>query len=633
MRLSSLNPLNAVVGLELRAAARRKGTYWLRVGFIAFFVLILTLLLTDSPSQWSHAQAGGHLIERLQQQSRTGQEIFTSFVFYGTIGMGFVGPLLTCSAVGAERLGRTLPVLLATPLSSWQIISGKLLSRMITVGMLMVLAVPVLAMVGMMGGVEPLDMFLAVLLMSSVALGGASLGLFLSTLFSRAYVVILAAYGVLGLLYVGLPIFISILSITGPWGRLGGINPEIILSWHPISGAVQLTQGTDILFAPAVIAPCIMAGTFLIAATLVLRRGERDRVAADAGVASSLHEAPPLALAAAVHPISQGPHAASSSSPPPLSAFNIATAEPINTRRPVLEMATPGVRLDSREVSDRPVMWRETHQSTANRWALWLIVLVPLILLFGMLYSAVARQLWSDAGIQVVFAGFVQTIFAISLCVLSATLVSRERESDTWTLLLATPLSAWQIVSGKLLGLLYRIWPVVAFWALHLLVMLPGAGVSVISMGLSILMLVCLNLPLISFGLWLSLRLNKTTPAVVLALLIPAMWYVLLPLGLMVLGERLDQNDNWGTLGVLWQPYYLQGQMLDRLADFDPSNRFDAWNLPRGIDGRMSELTYAIYVVGVCVVHLAVAAAMLLWIVWRFDRLSGRAQSKIRLTA
>jgi ABC-type transport system involved in multi-copper enzyme maturation permease subunit len=638
MRLSGLNPLNAVVGLELRAAARRKGTYWLRFGFVGVFVIILALMLaSESGLRPTDAQTSGHLIERLQQQSRIGQQIFVSFVFYGTIGMGFIGPLLTCSAVGAERLGRTLPVLLATPLSSWQIISGKLLSRMITIGMLMVLAVPVLAMVGLMGGVEPLDMFLAVLLMTSVALGGASLSLLLSTLFSRAYIVILAAYGFLGLFYVGLPIFLSILSIFGGWGRFGGIDPEFMLSWHPISGAIGLTEDTDILFVPAVLTQWIMAGICLFAATCVLRRGERDRVPADPGVASSLHEAPPLARVVAVvpSPVARSAGVGSSQSPPPLHAAqitsdiapNLALAQPLAARPPVLEMATPGVRLDSREVSDRPVMWRETNQSAAKRWLLRLLVILPLVMLFGMIYSAVGRQLWRDAGVQVVFAGLVQTIFAISVCVLSATLVSRERESDTWTLLLATPLSAWQIVTGKLLGLFHRVWPIVAFWALHLLIMLPGEGVSIVSMGLSILLIICLNAPLISLGLWLSLRVTKTTPAVVMSLIIPVLWYVLLPLGLMVLGERLDHDDNWGKLGVLWQPYFLQGQMLDRLSVFDPSDRFAVWDLPHGIDGRMSELTYVIYVVAVCAIHLAIAGAMLLLIVWRFDQLGGRARS------
>ena len=57
----------------------------------------------------------------------------------------------TATAVSSERLGRTLNVLLATPITAWQIIAGKLASRLLVAITLIGLSLPVLALRGCWG--------------------------------------------------------------------------------------------------------------------------------------------------------------------------------------------------------------------------------------------------------------------------------------------------------------------------------------------------------------------------------------------------------------------------------------------------------------------------------------------------
>src|SRR5206468_10546343 len=130
---------------------------------------------------------------------------FMVFAIVCTITMGLIAPVLTSTAISSERLHKTLPVLLMTPISTWQIIAGKLFSRMFVALTLMGLSLPVLALVRLLGGVELEQMVAVVCIATSFALAGAALGLLLSTLLTRAYATILLAYATLLFLYLFVP--------------------------------------------------------------------------------------------------------------------------------------------------------------------------------------------------------------------------------------------------------------------------------------------------------------------------------------------------------------------------------------------------------------------------------------------
>src|SRR5438477_10025164 len=106
---------------------------------------------------------------------------------FSVIAMGLIGAVLTSTAINSERTHKTLHVLLMTPLTAWQIVSGKLFSRLLTALTLIGLSLPVLALVRLLGGVELAQMFGIICICIVTAMSAAALGLLLSILLQRAY--------------------------------------------------------------------------------------------------------------------------------------------------------------------------------------------------------------------------------------------------------------------------------------------------------------------------------------------------------------------------------------------------------------------------------------------------------------
>ena len=71
--------------------------------------------------------------------------------------MLFITPGLTAGAISTEREKQTLSILLTTSQSSFQIISGKLLSSIAFLLLLIVAGLPIYSLVFLFGGISPMD--------------------------------------------------------------------------------------------------------------------------------------------------------------------------------------------------------------------------------------------------------------------------------------------------------------------------------------------------------------------------------------------------------------------------------------------------------------------------------------------
>jgi hypothetical protein len=121
-----------------------------------------------------------------------------------------------------------------------------------------------------------------------------------------------------------------------------------------------------------------------------------------------------------------------------------------------------------------PVMVKEfrCRRFGSSQWMLRLVALCAVASL-GLTYTSTAGTL--DWGVETI--GGIMVVLQVSLIVLitpslAAGLISGERESGGWTLLQMTPLSSWQIVTGKLLSVLWTL-------ALILTATLPGYAVMI----------------------------------------------------------------------------------------------------------------------------------------------------------
>lgn len=123
---------------------------------------------------------------------------FVLFAFLSFIQLGlvlFTAPGLTAGSISSEREKQTLPILLTTSQSSFQIISGKLLSSVAFLLLLIVAGLPVYSLVFLFGGISPWNFVKILLFLFVTLLAIGSIGVMFSTLIRRTIVSMIATYG------------------------------------------------------------------------------------------------------------------------------------------------------------------------------------------------------------------------------------------------------------------------------------------------------------------------------------------------------------------------------------------------------------------------------------------------------
>jgi ABC-type transport system involved in multi-copper enzyme maturation permease subunit len=607
--LRSISPFGPIFGKELRTTARRKRTYLLRVLYLGSLMLFL-LLAYSTVGIRSYGAMG--VAARQQQQAQLGQIFFAMFAMFGVFAMGMIGPVLTCTAVGSERVGRTLNVLLMTPITSWQIISGKLLSRLWIALTLLGLSLPVLALVRLLGSVELNQMFAVICLCVVTALVTAAIGLFFSTLMNRAYAVIMLSYATQLLLYAFGPMIAGMLlaDSIGPGQQKQFLG--LFMASNPFAQtALMMTPSGLFMQSPHQWLWCVAVQAAL-AALLVLCSAAmlRGRSRRDGGRAHAAQEILPMPPAIAI----AAPASAGALPPPLPGAMEPFSALPAGK--------APRKARPARTVSDNPVLWHEVRRPLmARRWqgVVGALATVGLLLLT---YAAIARSdHLSDPSNQTAFAFIFCGMVTLLTCVLSATAIAQEKESDTWSLLLTTPLPAHAIVLGKLFGVMRRLlWPMLLitghFVLFMLMGVLPPATVLVL-----LWIIVSFNSVWLATGLYLSLRLKKVTFEVILNMLLPLGAYMMVPMILAILQQTLTSGtrpDLFMEWGLIYQPYVYLAYAIEHVQHTHATLWLPVWQ-----EASAAEFFMAVLTIGSAL--LLISVLMLCGLILRFNRIVKRA--------
>lgn len=621
--LSALSPFGPIFGKELRTTARRKRTYFLRVAYLGGLLLLLLLAYTSTRGSQSASVA-----YRQQQQAEMGYAFFCCFSMFCVISMALIGPVLTATAISSERQQKTLHVLLMTPINSWQIISGKLFSRLLAALTLIGLSLPALAVARLLGGVELDQMFAVICLCTVTALSAAAIGLFYSTFMTRAYAVILLSYATLALLYLFVPFIVMAFAMNSTSSRRGG-PPMLVLEfiaaiappWSVgmvISG--QRMFGTTSWITSVVVA-LVLTAVLVMFCGLILRRIARR--AGGANVAAAPPMMPPIFPAANLAaapgtPFPPSPAYPGVLPPPlPLDAFGGAP--------PLPPLAYASVPLPGRIVGDNPVLWRELRRPLMTRR--WQAIAGAIACIVLLIFSYVALVMIEDSalkdpGVQCGYAVVFNAVLMLLACVVSATAIGGEKETDTWTLLLATPLSAGQIIRGKFLGLLRRmLWPfvlIVAHFTLFSLIT-GGKAISPLALLITLWVMFSFNILWVTTGLYLSLRFKRVTTAVIVNLLLPVAAYLLVMALLAIVGNLVDRSDDWVEFVGWYAPY---PYLVSAINGLTRSGYRSLW-LPYNHDPNPTEFCWTVFIVGA--IYMAAAALLLARMVKRFDHIVGRS--------
>ena len=184
------------------------------------------------------------------------------FAFLTFIQLGlvlFITPGLTAGTISGERERQTLPMLLTTSQSSFQIIIGKLLSSVLFLLLLIIAGLPVYSLVFLFGGISPVLLLKSLFFLFVTLLAIGSLGILFSTLIRRTAVSMIVSYGSMLFFTVIVPFFFFIIlqveqftvmdmveSKTYVGYLLAAITPEIffasLLSPEIEAGVYELTQ-------------------------------------------------------------------------------------------------------------------------------------------------------------------------------------------------------------------------------------------------------------------------------------------------------------------------------------------------------------------------------------------------------
>lgn len=520
--------------------SRRRRYYGLRVAFVALFVLFLI-------STWYQVlYLSTSVVDIVARMSQASKSITAFVIWFEFIACQLVAGVMLSTSISDEISSRTLGVLMTTPITSLQIVVGKLFSRLLQVCLLLAVTLPILAAIRVFGGIPWAYLLSSLTLILCRCLLVGSVSLVFSIYARRAYVAILAT----ALTFV----------------LLDGILPGVVaVQFHD-----EMPRWVSMIYLN-----CCNSFTLLGGITEAMFNSRRSLPGA--WLHWVMHDLLLLTL----------------------SAFLIGWAA-LRVRCIGLQMVTGGLasrsrvsaqsggRVRLRPVKGHPVFWKEMRQPLFGRHRRRSIVLLAFILItLALFYTGMIRN--NDIrgghvaiGLILMGAGFLYST------VIPATVISKEKETRTWPILLGTTLTSRQILIGKFWGSLRHSLPAWYLLIGHLVFFMWGRAVHPLSL---FLLLLAISGPVVFLqgtGLFFSARFRRTTTAVVANLLLAAVVWVLLPI---LLGWLLSLLRLSGLR--------LFGGMFEWIINFNPlvqaviilESTTEAWEPSRAIrwpTGRMN---------------------------------------------
>jgi len=480
---------------ELRVSSRRKRNYIMRFAYLVFLTAFLSVIWLDAVD--FTVSSGTHVASRLAQ---AGKQIIVTLVWFQFYATQLVAVVMLSSAISDEIYHRTLGVLMSTPITGFQIVMGKLSSKLLQLILLLGVSLPVLAVVRIFGGV-PWDYIISSLCMTFTTLiFVGSLSLFFSSFSRKTYVVIILTLLAIGFLFG--PPFMLMRSISL---RMLSRNIRLIALYHA-NPYIMLKMNTSIMLDPSLAGRIrfswpIHCVIMLIASAFVL--------------IGCVYRVRRVAIA----------QAAGNRNLP-------ARPRHLNTTKPANKTVTTPTNARIRRVKGPPVVWKELISRISSREKLIVAVIIGLeaAMIVAMYLFPVVANTFGDEETHMLYIWIFMGVGMFSVTVFPSTCITSEKESRTWPLLLTTTLNDWQILFGKFIGVLRRsmfVWLLLfiyvsLFWAFQCVGPLSLINIILIIAGTIVF--------LSGTGFYFSSRLKHTNEAVITNIALVVSIWGLLPL-------------------------------------------------------------------------------------------------------
>jgi len=477
---------------ELRVSSRRKRNYTLRL----IYVILLTFFIT---SVWlSLVKSEGSSV-----YEKSGKTIVTTIVMFQFFATQVIAVIMLSTSISDEIYHRTLGLLMTTPIGSFQIVMGKLFSKLLQ------------------GGV-PWNYVLSSLCITLTAvIFAGSLSLYFSINNRRAYVVIIKTVVTLGVLYFFIPLITTVL-LQPRWlyapvfKNLVTVFPILIAFLH-LNPLGAMSVNTAMMISPSAPKTMVLLAITPTGAsffywplhcTLML-------VASALLIAISVKIVRKVALRQAVGQIESVTNRTRDKKSKKFS------------RRHVKQPELSGV---IRRVTDSPVLWRELRapmiQGAEGRNSIigLVITIIALLITYG-----TCQGVLDEAFTQVGYVMMFTVIGSVFTIVLSAASVTSEKETRSWPILLATSMDDWHILLGKAIGVFRRCLPIWLLMAGHVLLFICLGYIHPIAILHIPIFVTGLVVFLTGTGLYFSARFKRTTSAVIASFGLALVLWIILP--------------------------------------------------------------------------------------------------------
>ena len=265
--LRTAGGIGAVGVKELRGRMRGRRAFAILTGYLillAAFAWMVELMMERSYS----TSFGG---SAAFATAAIGQGIFAGVLMLETLVVVFLATMATAGSISLEREKQTLEMLAATPITSFAIVLGKLLSALIYVWLLIAASIPLTAIVFVFGGVAPDDLVRGYIVLIVTALGFGAFGLFCSSLVKRTQAATaIALFGVLTISMGTLFVIVFWNSLATPVsvrdsGTLKGSPPDVLSYINPFIAQADIAPAEVLCATDSTLnAYCKFRSTFVL---------------------------------------------------------------------------------------------------------------------------------------------------------------------------------------------------------------------------------------------------------------------------------------------------------------------------------------------------------------------------------
>ena len=499
---------------ELRVSSRRKRHYAVRFAYIVLLTVAMVLIWLEEVRYGN----SGRVAYRVSRMARAGMYIVIAIAWFQFVATQIVAGVMLSTAISDELYHKTLGTLMTTPISSFQVVMGKLLSKLLQTLLLIGISFPLLSIVRVFGGIPWSYVVSSLCITMVTVIFVGSLSLFFSIFTRKAYVSLILTILTLAAIFLLTPFMVLLIK---EFANLHISDREFFSVFNHINPYITMAVSTALMANPRSMTGYyynfpLACGTILAASILLnalsvalVRRVALRQATGQTGIFSAR--------------------------PKKRKKTSKENQHDLNTNESSI-----------RRVGRLPVLWKETCSPFYGRHKVLFFIAIALsLLILAVVYAFAAdKNALDDKDFHAVMLTVYFSIAFLFIIILPANCIASEKESRSWHLLLATTLSSRRIVFGKFIGSMKRCLPAMGYIFAHLVIFTIAGLIH--PLGILHILIITFGTCalLVGSGILFSTLFKRTTTAVIMNFIFAAVLWAGI-FFLVVIIDGISRSLNW----------------------------------------------------------------------------------------